>query len=102
MSFGLAPGNGATRRELLDRELRPLERAPLPEGLAQFSPSEQLVLDHQRVLVALKTAGRGSAPDLSGTRYEHLRVLMDDDDLWPLFAFVKPLPPRRSLNQLLL
>ena len=42
-SLGLAPGNDATRRELLDRELRALERAHLPEGLAQFSFSEHLV-----------------------------------------------------------
>ena len=43
-------------------------------------------IDVVKLQQALRTAGRGSAPDLSGTRYEHLRVLMEDDELWPLFV----------------
>ena len=35
---------------------------------------------------ALRSAGKGSAQDLAGTRYEHLRVLLDDDELWELLV----------------
>ncbi len=35
---------------------------------------------------ALRCAGRGSAPDLAGMRYEHLRVLIEGDDAWDLFV----------------
>ena len=35
---------------------------------------------------ALRTAGRGSAADLAGMRYEHLRVLLDDDSGWGRFC----------------
>ena len=31
---------------------------------------------------ALRGAGRGSAADLAGNRYEHYRVLMDDEAAW--------------------
>ena len=33
---------------------------------------------------------RHSAPDLSGTRYEHFRVLLEDESLW------RVLPRRKS------
>jgi len=45
-------------------------------------PAEPLKLDSSKVLEALRSAGRGSAQDLSGTRYEHLRVLLEDEELW--------------------
>ena len=86
-SAGLAPGNNDTLAELRDPALRPRELTrPLPDALADFVPDEQVDLDQSRVLQALRSAGRGSAADLSGSRYEHYRVLMEDDELWPLFA----------------
>ena len=37
-------------------------------------------------MAALKSAGWGSARDLAGMRYEHLRVLLDDDATWSSFV----------------
>ena len=34
----------------------------------------------------MRTAGRGSAQDLAGTRYEHFRVLLEDVGLWSIFC----------------
>ena len=82
-SLGLAPGDARTRAELLDTDLRPIDRAPLPEESDAFV-GPTLKLDASKLLASLKSAGRGSAPDLGGTRYEHLRVLIEDDDVWPL------------------
>ena len=39
-----------------------------------------------RLMDALRSAGRGSAQDLAGMKYEHLRVLMEDDEAWCIFA----------------
>ena len=81
--LGLAPGDARTRAELLDTDLRPIDRAPLPEELDAFV-GPTLKLDASKLLASLKSAGRSSAPDLGGTRYEHLRVLIEDDEVWPL------------------
>ena len=35
---------------------------------------------------ALRAGGRGSAQDLAGMRYEHLRVLIEDDAVWGAFV----------------
>ena len=35
---------------------------------------------------ALRGAGRGSAQDLAGMRYEHLRVLVEEEESWSLFC----------------
>eukprot|EP00973_Karenia_brevis_P032268 4448510-Karenia_brevis.AAC.1 len=37
---------------------------------------------------ALRGAGRGSAADLAGARYEHYRVLMEDEDAWSAFCLL--------------
>eukprot|EP00959_Pyramimonas_sp_CCMP1952_P333394 6981102-Pyramimonas_sp.AAC.1 len=47
-----------------------------------------MALDPAQLLTALRSAGRGSAPDLAGMRYEHLRVLLEEEDMWDLFAVV--------------
>ena len=86
-SHGLAPGTPETLRELRDESLRPTELSePLPADALNFIPNEPLKLSSSSLLSALKSAGRGSARDLSGMRYEHLRVLMDDDDAWGEFV----------------
>ena len=38
------------------------------------------------MLWALRSTGRGSAQDLAGMRYEHLRVLLEDDQAWASFC----------------
>ena len=86
-STGLAPGSAATLAELTSPTLRPPSLTEeIPADILSHSPSAPLKLDPNRLLDALRSAGRGSAQDLSGTRYEHYRVLLEDDDLWSLFA----------------
>ncbi len=85
-SSGLAPGNEETLAQLTDEERRPRELSPLPAEALQHRPAEQLKLEGDRLARALRSAGRGSAPDLAGMRYEHLRVLIEDDDAWDLFV----------------
>ena len=88
-SQGVAPGNEATLQQLTDETLRPRElTAPVPVEVLHKQPASPLQLDADKLLQALRTAGRGSAPDLSGSRYEHYRVLMEDEELWGLFAKV--------------
>ena len=86
-SLGLAPGSKETLDELKDENLRPAElTAELPENTFSFSPDRPVKLESGSLMRALKSAGRGSARDLAGMRYEHLRVLLDDEDAWFLFA----------------
>ena len=67
--------------ELTDPKLRPrVQTEVVPEDLLKFVPDVKLKLEKATVLEALRTVGRGSAQDLSGTRYEHLRVLLEDED----------------------
>ena len=80
---GLAPGTQDTLQQLTDPVLRPPAlTAPLPEGLHILAPAVLLELDRARLASALRSAGHGSAADLSGTRYEHLRVLLESDTTW--------------------
>ena len=82
-SLGLTPGTKTPLDELTNPDLRPPRpTAPIPAQLLEQLPAEPLKLDSSKVLEALRSAGRGSAQDLSGTRYEHLRVLLEDEELW--------------------
>ena len=84
-SLGLAPGTPETHAEL--QAQRPTEvREEVPPHLLNFQPAVKVKLDKRVVLEALRSAGKGSAQDLAGTRYEHLRVLLDDDELWELLV----------------
>ena len=86
-SSGLAPGNQETLEQLTDTDLRPDElTAPLPQEALRHQPRQQLQLEGDSLARALRSAGRGSAPDLAGMRYEHLRVLIEDEDAWNLFT----------------
>ena len=79
-SSGVAPGTEATVAELTDPELRPTELSEqIPEACRSCAGVPPIELDADELLAALRSAGRGSAPDLSGTRYEHLRVLIEDE-----------------------
>ena len=85
-SNGLAPGDDATLSKLTDRELRPRQLSQeIPAAALAHQPSHEIELEADRLTRALRTAGRGSAQDLAGMRYEHLRVLLEDDGLWELF-----------------
>ena len=59
---------------------------PIDDDIWNFSPTEKNILDKMGLASALRSAGRGSAADLSGLRYEHLRVLLDDEWAWAKFA----------------
>ena len=86
-SLGLAPGTKETLEELTDPALRPPRLSEqVPEEVLAHQPSQQVKLDPDALLAALRSAGRGSAADLAGTRYEHLRVLLEDEELWGIFA----------------
>ena len=86
-STGLAPGTSATLNELTNEELRPrIITEEIPEDVLSFQPILPFRLDRHHLLQAMRSAGRGSAPDLAGMRYEHLRVLLEDEDLWSIFG----------------
>ena len=86
-SNGLAPGSSETLTELTDEALRPRELSEvIPDNLLGFVPDVKVKLDKHIVLEALRSAGRGSAQDLAGTRYEHLRVVLDDEEVWDLLV----------------
>ena len=85
-SNGIAPGNDETLRELTDPELRPAELTEqLPAEATTHRPERPLDLDDRQLREALRSACKGSAADLAGVRYEHLRVLMDDERAWREF-----------------
>ena len=86
-SSGLAPGTPATLAQLTDPNLRPTRLAePLPEAAVTHVPRHTLTLDWSKLASALRSAGRGSAADLSGSRYEHYRVMLEDKEAWAEFA----------------
>ena len=60
--------------------------ASLPAEAVEHRPEKPLEFNCFKLLEALRSAGRGSAQDLAGMRYEHLRVLVEDDQMWSLFG----------------
>ena len=58
---------------------------PIADHLLNYVPTQKIKLDPSELLAALRAAGRGSAQDLSGTRYEHFRVLIEDEKAWDTF-----------------
>jgi len=74
-SLGLAAGTPETLAELRNNELRPPQlTSPLPEQTFTFSPAQRVEVKSGRLMSAIKSAGRGSARDLSGMRFGHLCV----------------------------
>ena len=98
-SSGIAPGTAETLAELRDPDLRPPRLiAAIPEEVLSFRPARRLVLDRAKLARSVQSARRGSAADLSGTRPEHFKTLLDDEDVWDMFcdmseAFVKAEAP---------
>ena len=88
-SSGLAPGNEETFNELTNEDRRPMQLDPdLPGEALHHQPSSPMKLEADNLARSLRSAGRGSAQDLAGMRYEHLRVLMEDDGAWGLFTLM--------------
>lgn len=86
-SNGLAAGNEETLKELTDENLRP--RVPteeLPAKALTHVPAKAIRLEEYELTAAVRAGGRGSTPDLAGMRYEHLRVLLDDENAWTQFT----------------
>ena len=79
----LAPGTDDTYRELQSKRPQHISRE-LPQSVREFSPDTPLALDRDAFLKSLKTAPRGSSPGPGGCTYEHLRVLVDDQDTMDL------------------
>ena len=75
----LAPGNADTLRELQSKRPREVLR-PLPQRVREFHPESPLELDRDKFLQSLKTAPRGSSPGPGGFSYEHLKIMMDEED----------------------
>ena len=76
----LAPGTDATLEELTDPNRRPrdqLER--LPDEVANFRADTPLELDTKLSLSVLRAAPRGPSAALTGWRYEHLKVALDNE-----------------------
>ena len=87
ISLGLAPGNEDTLKELQDESKRPRSCSEvIPGEILNFRPAMKMILDPMAIANVLRSSGRGSAPDLSGTRYEHIRVLLDDEADWAVAA----------------
>ena len=86
-SLGIAPGAPETLGELRNETKRPLDcQEAIPDDLLNFRPDSKIILDPTLFETVLRGSGRGSAPDLSGTRYEHIRVLLDDEGDWFIAA----------------
>ena len=84
----LAPGTAATLAELRDPARRPpAPEVPLSDETQEFMPPEPVHLDRKLLLDNLRSAPRGSSVGLSGTRYEHLKSVLDDEEQpWPVMG----------------
>ena len=68
-SSGLAPGNHSTLDELKDPILRPpVLSMAVPQEVLTFTPATRPRLNRFHLTTALRSAHRGSAADLSGTK----------------------------------
>ena len=79
---GAAPasGNVDTLSELQSKRPREVLR-PLPQQIREFHPESPLLeLDRDKFLQSLKTAPRVSSPGPGVFSYEHLKIMMDEED----------------------
>lgn len=103
-SSGLAPGNAATLTELRDPARRPRElSSPISAEAFSHEPANAFALDNEQLYSCLCTARKGRAADLSGTRLEHLRVLLDNEEQWHRFssmaqAFARGEAPQQAME----
>ena len=66
-------------------------------------PAEAFALDRNQLYSYLSTARKGRAADLFGTRLEHLRVSLDNEETWERFvrmaqAFARGEAPQEAMN----
>ena len=88
-SHGVAPGTPATLAQLRDPRMRPQALTePLPVEVTNYQAQHPLRLDKGKLLANLRSTKRGSAPGPSGTRLEHLKVLLEDEAQSDAFAYV--------------
>ncbi len=66
--------------EQLCAQRPPVPLSPLPSDVVDFAPATPLTLDRRAFAANVRSAPRGSAPGRSGHRYEHLKILLDDED----------------------
>ena len=86
-SAALAPGNQATLEELTDDLRRPPAlTAELPHGTNDFQPAAPVELDRKQFLQNTRSLARGVAADPLGTRNEHVKVMLDDENLAELWC----------------
>ena len=56
----------------------------IPAAVREFQPEVPVWLDKTIFLKSLKSARRGSSPGPGGWTYEHLKILMDEMDVFNL------------------
>ena len=78
----LAPGNGATLNTLRDVTRRPPALIePFDQEDLAFEPAIPVQLNAKIFTDCLRTSPKGSSGALSGTRYEFLKLALDDDKI---------------------
>ena len=76
----MAPGNAATLAELTDPARRPAElQEPIAEECQNYWPQLPLELEKKMLLANLRSAPKGSAAGLLGSKNEHFQVLLDNE-----------------------
>ena len=79
MSQELAPGTNQTLEYLRDESRRPASMSePFPPEVLEFQPRSRLKLNRKLFAKTLMTAPKGSSGAFSGTRYEFLKLALDD------------------------
>ena len=74
----VAPGDVLTL--FLLRNGRAAEAPPLPAELRDFQPAQPLAFDRGLFTANLRSAPRGKGADRSGSRYEHLKLLLTQEE----------------------
>ena len=75
----MAPGDEATLLELRSKRPQAVVQE-LPEAVRSFCPTDPVDLDRKVFLEGLRSAPKGSSPGPGGGTYEHLKVMLDEED----------------------
>ena len=77
----MAPGDATTLAALKNPERRPpTPLDPVPQDVLNYQPPEKAKLEKKQFLETLRGALRGSAAARTGLRFEHLKVLLDEEE----------------------
>ena len=86
ISSGLAPGNHDTLRVFIAaQQFQDQEFHRISNEVLNHEFPTLVSINNGRLFCAMRAPGRGSAPDFAGMRYEHMRVPVEDAELWSLF-----------------